>query len=72
MSTDKQIGGTHYKNLSIQPVEYIHKNKLNWLQGNVIKYISRYNQKNGSEDLKKAILCIELLLKIEYNEENNR
>ena len=63
---DKQTGGNHYKNLVIQPMEYALKNKLNYAQSNAIKYITRYTAKNGLEDLKKAIHCIELLIEYEY------
>lgn len=61
-----QIGGNHYKNLAIQPMEYCLKNNLNYVQSNVIKYVTRYKDKNGIEDLKKAKHCIDLL--IEYEE----
>lgn len=66
---EKQEGGNHYKKMKIQPIEYIHANGLNFLQGNAIKYISRYNLKNGKEDLKKAIHMIELLIQMEYENE---
>ena len=49
-----QVGGTHYQ-LTIQPVEYISKNKLSFNQGNIIKYITRHKEKNGVEDIKKVI-----------------
>lgn len=49
-----QVGGKHYQ-LTIQPVEYISKNKLSFNQGNVIKYITRHKEKNGVEDIKKVI-----------------
>ena len=51
----KQVGGTHYKDHKIQPYEFIQKNNLNYLQGVVIKYIVRYKDKNGIEDLEKII-----------------
>lgn len=66
---EKQEGGNHYKLMKIQPIEYIHANDFNFLQGNAIKYISRYHLKNGKEDLKKAIHMIELLIQMEYNNE---
>jgi hypothetical protein len=50
METDKQIGGGHYTQLQIQPDEYAHRNGLNFMQGNAIKYITRYKDKNGKED----------------------
>ena len=62
---NKQVGGNHYSKLAIQPVEYINKNKLSYLQGNVIKYVTRYNYKNGVEDLQKAKHYIDLLIELE-------
>ena len=64
---DRQEAGGHYKNMSIQPMEYSMANGFNSLQHTAIKYISRYDSKNGVEDLKKAIHCIEML--VEYEEE---
>ena len=58
----KQVGGSHYQNYKIQPTEYILANSLNFCQGNVIKYITRYKDKNGVEDLKKAKHYIEMLI----------
>ena len=57
---DKQIGGNHYKNFHIQPYEFISKNKLSFFQGNVVKYVCRYLEKNGIEDLNKIIHYCEL------------
>ena len=59
---DRQVGSTqHYKNFKIQPIEFITANKLSFIQGNVIKYICRYDKKNGKEDIDKAIHYCELL-----------
>lgn len=59
---DRQVGSTqHYKDFKIQPIEFITANKLSFIQGNVIKYICRYNKKNGKEDIDKAIHYCELL-----------
>lgn len=60
-----QVGGEHYKNFTIQPIEFIHKNNLSFIQGNVIKYVTRYKEKNGIEDLKKAKHYIDLLIELE-------
>lgn len=60
--SEDQIGGQHYKNLAIQPSEYIQKNKLTWCEGNVIKYVTRHKFKNGKEDIEKAIHYLNLLL----------
>ena len=64
---NKQEGGDHYKNLKIQPVEYITANNMSFLEGNVIKYISRHSMKNGIEDIKKVIHYCELILQLQYN-----
>ena len=52
-ATDKQIGGNHYKSFAIAPIEFISKNNLSFIQGCVIKYICRFDKKNGIEDLEK-------------------
>ena len=52
----------HYTQWKIQPITFITANKLNFCQGNVIKYVMRYNQKNGLEDLKKAKVYIDYLI----------
>jgi len=65
---DAQAGGNHYKNLAIQPVQYIQANGLDYLQGNVVKYITRHKTKNGAEDIKKAIHYCQLILELEYAE----
>jgi hypothetical protein len=62
---NKQIGGTHYKNMAIQPIEYIVKNNIPYIEGNVIKYISRWKQKNGIDDLRKARHYIDMLIELE-------
>jgi hypothetical protein len=59
-ATDKQIGGKHYKHFKIQPIEFITKNKLSFIQGCVVKYICRFDKKNGKEDLEKIIHYCEL------------
>lgn len=65
---DVQTGGSHYKDLKIQPVEYIHANDLGFCEGSVVKYITRWRAKNGIEDLKKARHFIDLLIELESNE----
>ena len=59
----RQEGGTHYKSMKIQPVEFILANELGFCEGNVVKYICRYKQKGGAQDLKKVIHYTELLIK---------
>lgn len=63
---DVQVGGGHYKKYAIQPVEFITKNKLGFLEGCVIKRICRYEDKNGREDLEKAKHEIDLLIELKY------
>ena len=65
-ATQKQVGGSHYKDMPIQPVEYAQRNNLNFIEGCVIKYVSRHRSKNGAEDIEKAIHFLNLLLEIEY------
>ena len=65
IALDTQVGGNHYNNMKIQPIEYTMANKMNPLQHTAIKYISRYENKNGIEDLKKAIHSLELLVQFE-------
>ena len=65
---ETQVGGGHYKDMAIQPVEFIQKNGIPYLEGNVIKYIVRHKKKNGAEDIKKAIHYCQVLLQMEYGE----
>lgn len=60
-----QVGGDHYKEMSIQPVEYIHANGIGFVEGSVIKYVSRWRSKNGVEDLRKARHFLDLLISLE-------
>lgn len=61
----KQVGGTHYTDLAIQPWEVITRNKMGFFDGNALKYIMRFRDKNGVEDLKKAIHYLEELIRQE-------
>ena len=65
---DKQVGGCHYKGKGIQPVEYINSNNLNFLEGCIVKRITRHRDKNGAEDIRKIIHECELILALEYEE----
>ena len=62
-----QVGGTHYKNLAIQPAEFIMANNIPWAEGNAIKYIVRHKSKNGREDLEKAKHYIDMIIAREYS-----
>jgi hypothetical protein len=65
-----QVSGDHYKDKIIQPVEYIYMNGIGYMEGNVIKYITRWKDKGGVNDLRKAKHYIELL--IELNEKKDQ
>lgn len=62
---DVQIGGEHYKEKGIQPVQYIHANGLDFFEGNAIKYLTRWRTKGGLKDLEKAKHYIDLLIELE-------
>jgi len=66
VASEIQVGGSHYRDFAIQPAEFIHKNAIGFLAGNVIKYVCRHGKKNGVEDLKKARHYIDLLIEHEY------
>ena len=65
-----QVGGTHYLDMPIQPVEYIAKNNIPFIEGCIIKYACRHRNKGRAEDLRKIIHFAELALELYYpNEE---
>ena len=66
---EKQIGGQHYKKMKIQPSEFVHKNKMLFAEGNVIKYICRHPYKDGKQDLLKAIHYCEMIIERDYGDE---
>lgn len=68
---DVQVGGAHYKKMKIQPIEFAMANNLNACQANVVKYVARYEEKNGLEDLTKAKHYIDLLIQLEGLDKNN-
>lgn len=63
-----QVGGNHYKDFKIQPVEFCMVNNLNFCQSSVVKYVCRYKNKNGKQDIDKAIHFLQILKQIEYPE----
>ncbi len=67
-ATAHQVGGNHYTDCAIQPIDYITKNGLGFCEGNVVKYITRWRKKGGVEDLKKARHYIDLLIEAEGKE----
>lgn len=64
-SLKEQIGGGHYKGMAIQPAQYVHANGIPYLEGSVIYYVSRWRDKGGLEDLKKARHTLDLLIELE-------
>ena len=67
IATDRQVGGDHYKTCKIQPVDYIVENNLTFLEGNVVKYITRHRRKGeGARDIEKVIHYCELILEKDY------
>lgn len=62
---ESQVGGGHYKSKGIQPWEYITANSLGFFEGNVVKYVTRYKDKSGVEDLKKARHYLDYLIELE-------
>lgn len=64
-SLKTQIGGNHYLDFKLQPIEFIVNNNLGFIEANIIKYICRYKHKNGVEDLKKIKHYIGLAKELE-------
>ncbi|MDJ0905371.1 MAG: DUF3310 domain-containing protein [Woeseiaceae bacterium] len=62
-----QVGGDHYRSMAIQPIEYILANRIEFAEGAVIKYVSRWRDKGGVEDLKKARHVLDMLIESEEN-----
>jgi hypothetical protein len=67
-ANEQQVGGAHYATKAIQPWDFIIANNLGYLEGNVVKYVSRWKDKGGVQDLKKAQHYLQKL--IEVNDEN--
>lgn len=65
-ASERQVSGSHYVNMKIQPIEFAHANGLGFAEGLAIKYLVRHRQKHGKEDLLKAIHVIQLLIELEY------
>lgn len=64
-ANSKQVSGSHYSDKEIQPWDYIHANNLCYFTGNCVKYVSRWRDKGGIDDLKKAIHYLEKLIELE-------
>ena len=66
---DTQVGGSHYKDMKIQPSEFINKNELQFAEGNAIKYICRHGSKGQKQDLEKAKHYIDMIIERDYADE---
>lgn len=62
INKDKEVGGTHYADMKIEPFELIDALDLDFVQGNIIKYVSRYKNKGGNQDLEKAIHYCDMII----------
>ena len=62
---DTQVGGSHYKDMPIQPMEYSMANGLDACQHTIVKYVTRFRQKGGIQDLEKARHVIDMLIEFE-------
>ncbi len=67
---DKQIGGEHYMNMKFQPMEFILANSLGWAEGEILKYVCRWQHKGGVQDLLKAKHIIDALIE-EHHTDNH-
>ena len=63
---NNQQGGDHYRKCSIEPVEYIHANDLDFNEGSIVKYITRHRRKNGAEDIQKIKDYCDIILELDY------
>ena len=64
---ERQVGGSHYKDCAIEPIEYIMANNLGYCEGNIVKYITRHAAKGGVDDIEKVIHYCELLKELKYD-----
>jgi len=65
-SQRKQIGGSHYQDYVIEPIDFIYQNQIPAIEANIIKYVLRHQDKNKLEDLQKALHYLEYLMENEY------
>jgi hypothetical protein len=64
MEQNKQVGGNHYDKMKIQPITFIVDNEIPFIEGNIIKYVCRWKDKGGVEDLKKAKHYLDILISL--------
>jgi len=65
-SLNTQVGGSHYKDMKIQPVEFCYLNKIPTIESSIIRYVCRHKNKNGLQDLEKARHYLDILIELEY------
>lgn len=68
---NEQVGGGHYNSRAIQPIQYIHANKLPFIEGSIVKYITRWKEKGGVVDLLKIKHFVDLLIELENLHEDS-
>lgn len=66
-ANETQVGGQHYKAKTIQPWDFIAANQLGYFEGNIVKYVSRWRDKGGIDDLRKARHYLDKLIELEEN-----
>lgn len=64
-ANDIQVAGDHYKRQPLQPWDYIAANNLGFFEGNIVKYVTRWRDKGGVEDLRKARHYLDKLIELE-------
>lgn len=64
-ASTKQVGGNHYKKFKIQPAEFCYRNEIPYLEATAIKYLCRWKDKGGIQDLEKAKHFIDLLIEFQ-------
>jgi hypothetical protein len=69
LASKRQVGGDHYKEMVIQPLEFVVRNNLGFCEANAIKYVCRHHAKGGVKDIDKAIHYLQLLKEFKYGEE---
>ena len=69
---DRQVDGNHYRKHKIQPMQYSVANNIPWAEGEVIKYVTRWRDKNGVEDLEKAVHILQYLIESEHENTDQR
>jgi hypothetical protein len=66
-ANETQVAGNHYKTKQIQPWDYIAANELGYFEGNIVKYVSRWRDKGGIDDLRKAAHYLQKLIELQLD-----